>query len=235
MNWETNGILVVDKDPGWTSHDVCALVRNRFKIEKVGHAGTLDPMATGVLVLLLGQATKLSAEFSSSDKEYTGSLELGITTDSYDLSGKVVQKTDWNHISEEAVRSSFKKFEGVIEQTPPMVSAVKHQGVRLYRLARAGKTVERQKRTVTVHELRIESIELPKSRFFARVSKGTYLRSLVHDLGCELGVGATLAELRRTRSGQFSLEGAVKAEALKKMSREELAPLVKSLTQVAVS
>ena len=146
-----NGILVVDKSEGWTSHDVCAFVRSRFQIPKVGHAGTLDPLATGVLVVLLGGFTKRSNEFSSCDKDYYGTIQLGIKTDTHDVSGKIIAQGEWQHVTEENVRQIFQRFSGVLEQTPPMVSALKHQGVRLYRLARAGKTVDRPKRTVTVY------------------------------------------------------------------------------------
>jgi tRNA pseudouridine55 synthase len=228
------GILVVDKDQGWTSHDVCALIRSRFHIEKVGHAGTLDPLATGVLILLLGRATKLSGELSSSDKEYSGTFELGIKTDSHDILGTVTEKLDWQHVTEEKLKEVFEKFQGVIEQTPPMVSALKHQGVRLYRLARAGKIVDREKRTVTIHEFRIEDIQLPKVRFFAHVSKGTYLRALVNDIGDLLGAGAVLTELRRVRSGIYGLDNSVRPEQLKRMSFEELKPLIKHPAQALV-
>jgi len=230
---ESNGILVVDKGQGWTSHDVCALIRSRFHIQKVGHAGTLDPLATGVLIVLLGQATKLFQELSICDKEYFGTFELGMKTDTHDISGTVLQKADWNHVTKKDLEEAFQKFEGVLEQTPPMVSALKHQGVRLYRLARAGKVVDRPKRMVTVHELKIEAIELPKVRFFARVSKGTYLRTLVHDLGEGLGTGAVLTELRRVRSGVYTLNEAVPTDRLKTMAFEELKPLIKNLKNLA--
>ena len=230
-----NGILIVDKCQGWTSHDVCALIRSRFHIDKVGHAGTLDPLATGVLIILLGQATKRSQELTGCDKEYGGVFEFGIETDSYDITGKVIRKTDWQHITEENLRKVFQSFEGVLEQIPPMVSAVKHQGVRLYRLARAGKEVERPKRTVTVHQLKIESIQLPKVHFFARVSKGTYLRTLVHDLGQKLGTGAVLTDLRRLKSGEFDLHEAVRSEELKQMTFNQLKPLIKPWVPAFVS
>lgn len=229
-----NGILVVDKSEGWTSHDVCAFIRSRFRIPKVGHAGTLDPLATGVLVVLLGQATKRSQELSSCDKEYFGSVQLGIQTDSHDITGAVLKKGDWQSISDEDVRQVFRKFTGVLEQLPPMVSALKHQGVRLYRLARAGKTVERPKRTVTVHEFRIEEINLPLIRFFARVSKGTYLRTLVNDVGETLGSFAVLSQLRRVRSGSFTLEDAITIDQLKKIDREKLVQFVKDQVPVSI-
>lgn len=226
---DCNGILVVDKQKGWTSHDVCAFVRSRFKIKKVGHAGTLDPLATGVLVVLLGQATKKSKELSSCDKDYYGTFEFGIKTDSQDISGTIVDKKDWQHIREEDLKGAFEKFTGVLEQTPPMVSALKHQGVRLYQLARAGKVIDREKRMITVHEFRIEKIDLPSVHFFAHVSKGTYLRTLVNDLGESLGSYAVLSELRRVRSGSFSLEDAVPIEELRQMDHNQFKSRVKQV------
>lgn len=221
------GVMVVDKEKGWTSHDVCAFIRSRFGIRKVGHAGTLDPLATGVLVLLLGNATKRSQEFSLYDKDYYGTLRLGIKTDSHDADGTVIGERDWRHVSETAVREAFRKFSGVLEQTPPMVSALKHQGVRLYELARKGKTVSRPSRIVTVHEFRIEEIKLPEIRFFASVSKGTYLRTLVNDLGEFLGTYAVLESLRRVRSGPFTLEDAVTIEMLRTWDRSVFAAKVR--------
>ena len=229
-----SGILVVDKAEGWTSHDVCAFVRSRFHIRKVGHAGTLDPLATGVLVVLLGRATKKSKELSSCDKDYFGTLRLGMKTDTHDISGKVIQEADWSHVHEEDVREIFQKFTGVLEQTPPMVSALKHQGVRLYQLARAGKTVDRPKRTVTVYEFRIEDINLPEIKFFARVSKGTYLRTLVNDLGEQLGSFAVLSQLRRVRSGSFTLEDVVTIDQLKKLDPDQLPQFVRNPAPVPV-
>ena len=231
---DENGILVVDKEKDWTSHDVCAFVRSRFKIKKVGHAGTLDPLATGVLVVLLGNATKKSKELSSCDKDYYGTLELGIKTDSHDISGNVIEKRDWQHVTQEALHRVFERFSGTQEQTPPMVSALKHEGVRLYQLARAGKTVEREKRTITVYEFRIEEIKLPSVRFFAKVSKGTYLRTLVNDLGEALGSCAVLTDLRRVRSGLFTLDDAVPISELRKISCKELKHWIKQAT-VSVS
>ncbi len=229
-----DGILVVDKEQDWTSHDVCAFIRSRFRIKKVGHAGTLDPLATGVMVVLLGAATKKSKELSSCDKDYYGTLRLGVKTDSHDVSGVVIGEKDWRHVSESGVKEAFKKFTGVLEQTPPMVSALKHQGVRLYQLARAGKTVERPTRTVSVYEFRIEEMNLPEVRFFASVSKGTYLRTLVNDLGEMLGSFAVLTQLRRVRSGSFTLNDAVTVEDLKKMDSEKLISFIRGPVAASV-
>ena len=219
---QVNGVLVVDKQQEWTSHDVCAFLRSRFRIKKVGHAGTLDPLATGVLVLLLGSATKLAQTFSSCDKAYFGTLRLGLQTDSQDITGKVLEERDWTGVSNSSIEEAFQTFLGEIEQIPPMVSALKRDGVRLYKLARAGKTVDRLPRKVTIQEFRIEAIQLPEIRFYARVSKGTYLRTLVNDLGERLGTFATLSELRRVKSGAFSIEDATTIAELKKMEPADL-------------
>ena len=224
-----DGILLVDKPSDWTSHDVCAFVRKRFKIKKVGHAGTLDPLATGLLVLLLGHATKQSIPLSSCDKEYYGIMELGVKTDSHDKKGKVVATAPADGITLEEVRREAEKFTGEIIQVPPMVSALKHQGVRLYELARRGVEVTRQGRKITVYEFRIEKKEGLHVHFFARVSKGTYLRTLVHDLGESLGCFAALHELRRLRSGEFKLEESVTIDTLKQWTVQEIRQKVSSI------
>lgn len=216
------GVLTVDKPPGWTSHDVCAFVRKRFGISKVGHAGTLDPLATGVLVLLLGRATKLSQELSSCDKDYYGVLELGVETDSHDKDGRILQKGSCEGVTIEKIQEILPAFLGEIEQMPPMVSAIRYKGVRLYQLARRGAVVPREKRRIIVHEFRIEGQAGPHVRFFARVSKGTYLRTLVHDIGEVLGCHATLNELRRVRAGAYHLEEAVTIQDLKRFAPEDL-------------
>lgn len=223
INPNSDGILLVDKPENWTSHDVCAYVRRRFGIKKVGHAGTLDPLATGMLVLLLGRATKLSMPLSACDKEYLGVMELGVQTDSHDRHGKVIAEAPWEHITLEAIREkAAKEFTGNIIQVPPMVSALKHEGTRLYKLARQGKTVERKGRPVTVFHFRLEEKKGQFVHFFAHVSKGTYLRTLISDLGDALGCHATLASLRRLRSGQFRLEQSVTMEELKSFTPDQL-------------
>ena len=217
-----DGVLAVDKPKGWTSHDVCAFVRKRFKIPKVGHAGTLDPLATGVLVLLLGRATKLSQDLSSCDKDYFGTFELGVETDSHDRDGRVIKEAPWERVDLAKIREVIPAFVGEIDQVPPMISAIRYKGVRLYQLARRGTVVPREKRRIIVHEFRVEAQSGAFVRFFARVSKGTYLRTLVHDIGETLGCHASLSELRRIRAGDYRLEDAVTIETLKAFSVEEL-------------
>ena len=216
------GVLLVDKPPTWTSHDVCAFVRKQFKIKKVGHAGTLDPLATGLLVVLLGKATKQSILFSGCDKEYSGVMELGVKTDSHDKQGKILDTRPWEGVSLEEVRKKALQFTGEIIQVPPMVSALKHKGVRLYQLARRGVEVAREGRPVTVHELNIQKKDGAFVHFSARVSKGTYLRTLVHDLGEVLGCFAALAELRRLQSGNFRYENSVTVDTLRTWTVKEL-------------
>lgn len=218
---EVDGILIVNKPQQWTSHDVCAFVRKKFRIQKVGHAGTLDPMATGVLVLLLGRATKQSNSLSACDKEYQGIMELGVKTDSHDRDGKVIAEAAWDAVTLDQVREKAKQFTGEIIQVPPMVSALKHQGVRLYKLARKGQEVPRDGRPVFVHDFRMEKKDGRFIHFFACVSKGTYLRTLVNDLGDVLGCHAALATLARVRSGHFSMSSAVTIDELKQMTFPE--------------
>lgn len=218
---EINGILLVDKPTDWTSHDVCAFVRGRFRIPKVGHAGTLDPNATGLLVLLLGRFTRQSADWSSCDKDYEGVMEFGVETDSQDRQGKVLKESPADHITEEAIKAGMKQFVGEIMQMPPMVSAVKHQGKRLYELARKGKVVERESRPAIVYKWDFIEKKGNFVRFESSVSKGTYVRTLTHDLGQNLGCGAALAELRRTRCGPFKIENSIGIDQLKAMQSSE--------------
>lgn len=215
------GVLVVDKEKDMTSHDVVALVRRRFQIKKVGHAGTLDPNATGVLVLLLGKATKLSNKFLDEDKEYIATMKLGEKTDSADSAGKVIETKEVNVTSLE-IEEVVGTFTGEIEQIPPMFSAKRFKGKKLYELARKGIKVERNPRKVTIKELEIMKIEMPFVVFRTLCTKGTYIRQLADDIGAKLGCGAHLTNLRRTRSGAFSLEKAVSISFLKEAEKEEL-------------
>lgn len=198
---------------GWTSHDVVARVRRVLDGAKVGHAGTLDPDATGVLVLCLGKATKLSAFLMEGEKVYVGRGRLGVTTDTQDASGAVIREHPVE-VAPDDVRRAAERFVGRIEQIPPMFSAVKVAGRKLYRLARRGLSVERASRPVTVFELRIDAVELPEFDFALRCSKGTYVRTLVHDLGDALGCGAHLLRLRRAAQGGFRSEDALPISAL---------------------
>ena len=206
------GIFVINKPQGITSHDVVDHMRRKFNMKRVGHAGTLDPLATGVLVMLMGKATKLFNKFVDFDKSYRATLVLGVTTDSADLEGEVLSQAPYSHISEDMLHDAFKKFEGEIEQVPPMVSAVKHKGRKLYELARKGIVVERQPRKVTIHELKIEKIDAPDVQFLMSCSKGTYVRQLAHDVGEELGCGASISRIERTAVGPFALEDSVTIE-----------------------
>jgi tRNA pseudouridine55 synthase len=217
---------------------VCAFIRGRFRFKKVGHAGTLDPLATGLLVVLIGRATKQSSALTLSDKEYFGIMELGVKTDSHDRHGKVIQTAPWQSLTLEAIRRKALEFTGEIIQTPPMVSALKHKGVRLYELARKGVEVPREGRKITVYRLDIESQDGAFVKFSASVSKGTYLRTLVNDLGEALGCFAALSELRRIRSGLFTIDQSVTIDQLKasdfSIFRERLIPL-ESLSHYASS
>ena len=207
-----DGILVINKPQGITSHDVVLQARKKLKYKKIGHAGTLDPLATGVLVLLIGKTTKLSNTFVDYDKAYGATLILGTTTDSADTEGKVIKTLPYHDITEEQIRGVFKKFEGRIQQVPPMVSAVKHQGRKLYELAREGVVVDRPSREVIIHKLCIEDISLPKIKFYLECSKGTYVRQLAADIGEQLGCGACICQIERTKVGPFHLEGSITIE-----------------------
>lgn len=218
---DLKGILIVDKEKGMTSHDVVDLVRKRFKIKKVGHAGTLDPNATGVLVLLLGKATKLSNRFLSEDKEYEAVIKLGERTSTSDSDGEVLERMDVT-VSTDQIKTALKKFEGEIEQVPPMVSAKKVNGKRLYKLARKGLEVERKPVKVFIEKIDVLKIEGLMVHIRVICSKGTYIRQLAEDVGAELAVCAHLSELRRTRSGDFGLDGALSVSSIRKMDKDTL-------------
>lgn len=217
-----DGILIADKPQGMTSHDVVDFIRRRFGLKKTGHAGTLDPMATGVLVMLLGKATKLSNELMAHDKEYHAEMILGQASDTGDAWGKLEVTDSKIELSSERVHEAFRKFTGEIYQTPPMYSAVKHNGKKLYELARKGITVEVKPRKIKIEKMEITGISLPQIEFKVLCSKGTYIRQLCIDIGLELGCGAHLSKLRRTRSGDFRIEQAVRLDELERMSKIEL-------------
>ncbi len=200
-----DGLLLVDKPSGPTSHDVVAQIRRRFRIAKVGHGGTLDPMATGLLVILLGKGTKISDRVMGHDKTYEGTLRLGLETDSQDADGRIVAEKDAAAVTAAQVEEQFKLRLGDQMQLPPMVSAIKIQGVPLYKLARKGETVERQPRLIHVYRFELLDFAPPDVRFRVECTKGTYVRTLAHDVGQALGVGAHLVALRRTKIGQIDV------------------------------
>lgn len=204
-----SGLLVIDKPAGMTSHDVVQAVRRAGGERRVGHAGTLDPMATGVLVVCLGAATRVVEEVQRGLKGYSARVTLGIATSTYDAEGEVVATADPSHVDRAALEAALAAFRGPIRQVPPMVSALKHQGRRLYDLAREGREVERPPRDVVVHRLELVDWSPPDATLELVVTSGTYVRSIAHDLGQALGVGAHLSALRRTFVGPFTLDEAV--------------------------
>ncbi len=208
---DLSGVLVLDKPAGPTSHDVVATVRRAAGQHRVGHTGTLDPAATGVLVVCLGRATRLVSFLQAGHKTYEARLVLGVETDSQDADGAVVARRDARHIDEHQLCEALTRFQGVIEQVPPMVSAVQVDGQRLHELARRGIEVDRPARQVTIHDLVLDGFtpgEHPQASFLVTCSAGTYVRTLAHDVGRELGVGASLTALRRVANGPFSLDDA---------------------------
>ena len=217
-----DGILLVDKPTEWTSHDVVAKVRNHFKFNKVGHGGTLDPLATGLLVLLIGKGTKLSDRIMGGDKIYEGTIHLGITTHSQDRDGEVLAEKDASHITREQVEAAIQNYLGDIEQIPPMVSAIKKDGVALYKLARKGKVIEREPRKIHIYNFEVTGFDNPLVEFRVKSTKGTYVRTLAHDLGNDLGVGGSLDALRRTGSGPLSLEKAYSLEEVLACDRDSI-------------
>jgi tRNA pseudouridine55 synthase len=208
---ETSGFLLIDKPVGPTSHDIVDKVRRALHTRKVGHAGTLDPFASGLLILAVGAMTKQLSNFVGLDKAYEATMHLGASSDTMDRTGKIEQKA-CAVISEELFLKALEKFRGEIDQTPPMFSAKKIGGKKLYELAREGKEVERKPVRVTIHELELVSFSWPTAVIRTRVSSGTYIRALADDLGKALGCGAYLEELRRTKIGTFSVGNAVRPE-----------------------
>jgi tRNA pseudouridine55 synthase len=231
---EIDGLLMVDKPSGCTSHDVVDFVRKHLKLPKVGHCGTLDPLATGLLMLVIGKATKIQDLLMAEDKVYAGTLHLGQTTDSQDADGKIMEEKPVPPLAESDIARVMAKYAGDFYQTPPMVSAVKQKGVPLYKLARQGKTVEREPRLVYVYSHKIVSWESPFLRFEITCSKGFYVRTYCHEIGQDLGCGAHLTQLCRLKSGNFSLERAVRWETLHAMTGvADLAPHLLSLPEIS--
>lgn len=217
-----DGLLIFDKEKGITSHDLVYKVRKKLGIKKVGHTGTLDPMATGVLVISIGKGTKTSDYILSSDKVYEAKIKLGVLTDSYDITGKILEEEDVN-FTEEEIKDALIKLTGKISQRPPIYSALKVNGKKLYEYAREGKDVEIKKRDVEIYKIELLDFN-GKDEFtiLTKVSKGTYIRSLANDLGRSLGTFGTLTELRRTRSGSFKIEDAIKVSDFERSSLDEI-------------
>jgi len=228
-----DGVLLVDKAAGMTSHDVVAIVRRQLQMKKVGHCGTLDPIATGLLLLTLGRGTKIQDLLMSEDKEYSGTMILGQTTDTQDSAGVVLEERPVPALDEATIRAAFEKYSGDFYQMPPMVSAIKQGGVPLYKLARQGKTVEREPRLVHVYRYSIHRIALPEIDFTVVCSKGFYVRTYAHDIGDTLGCGAHLKNLRRTKSGRFTVEGAITVDELKNGDPVDIMSRILTLPEVS--
>ena len=221
-----DGAILVDKPAGPTSHDVVDNVRRHFGIRKAGHAGTLDPAATGLLVLLLGRGTKLSEKLMADDKVYSGTMKFGETTSSYDADGELVASLPVPPMTVDELNAAAEGFLGDQMQTPPMVSAIKKDGVPLYKLARKGVEVERKPRLIHIYSFRFTNYNEPFGDFRVACTKGTYVRTLAHELGEKLGCGAHLATLRRLVSGKFDVADALQYEELLKLSNNQLQNLV---------
>ena len=216
-----------------TSHDVVAIVRNRLETQKVGHCGTLDPFATGLLLVVVGRGTKIQDLLMSEDKEYVGTIKLGQVTDTQDRDGVIIDSHEVGALDKSAIVAAFAKFHGDFYQTPPMVSAIKKEGVPLYKLAREGKVVEREPRFVHVYAHEIREIRPEEIDFRVICSKGFYVRTYAHEIGEELGCGAHLAALRRTKSGRFTVEGALAIAMLKTSSKESIVNQIISLPDIS--
>jgi tRNA pseudouridine55 synthase len=217
-----DGAILIDKPAGPTSHDVVDAIRRQFNIKKVGHCGTLDPAATGLLIIVLGRGTKLSERLMSDDKVYEGTMKFGETTDSYDADGELVASLPVLPMSLEELNEAAAGFIGDLMQTPPMVSAIKKGGVPLYKLARKGVEVEREPRLIHIYNFRFTTYQEPLGAFRLACTKGTYVRTVAHELGQKLGCGAHLATLRRITSGKFDVTDAVTFEDVMNYSVREL-------------
>jgi tRNA pseudouridine55 synthase len=229
-----SGVLLVDKAEEMTSHDVVAIARRALNTKKIGHCGTLDPMATGLLMLVIGKATKIQDLLMSEDKQYVGTLRLGSTTSTQDRQGETLDIKEVGNYSKEEIQQVFDRFMGDFEQIPPMVSAIKKDGVPLYKLARKGIEIVREPRKVHITSYEITRIELPEIDFIVNCSKGFYVRTYAHDIGEALGCGGHLSALRRTRSGKFTLDRSVTIVDLKTSPREDLYRSLISLAEISL-
>ena len=222
MSLTHDGILLIDKPAGPTSHDIVDIIRNSYRIKKVGHCGTLDPAATGLLIIVLGKATKLSEKLMSDDKVYVGSMKLGETTNTFDAEGQVESTQPVPDLSIETLQKEANKFLGDQMQIPPMVSAIKINGTPLYKLARKGQTIDRKERFIHLYKFLISEYETPVAWFKVACTKGTYIRTLAHDFGQKIGCGGHLSGLRRTISGTFKVSNATSLEELTTLSALDL-------------
>ncbi|MGA1204842.1 MAG: tRNA pseudouridine(55) synthase TruB [Opitutales bacterium] len=219
---DLEGVLLIDKPDGMTSHDVVDRVRHKLKMKRIGHAGTLDPCATGLMIILVGKATKLSQHLMGLDKTYEGIISLGVTTTTQDAEGEVLEEKPVPELSEEKILEYMKEFVGDQYQVPPMFSAKKQDGVPLYKLARKGKTVEREPRFIHVASFKMDGWNSPNIEFTLSCSKGTYVRTIANDLGQKIGCGAHLKELRRTDIERFHIEDSIELESFEELSLEEI-------------
>ena len=219
-----DGVLLVDKPSGCTSHDVVHVIRQTFRIKKVGHGGTLDPMATGLLVILLARGTRLSDQMMGADKIYEGVMHFGVTTNTEDVDGAVTGEAGCAGLTRAALEAEMQKWLGDVQQTPPMVSAIKQNGVPLYKLARKGLEIAREPRWLHIFEFVLLDFAPPLARFRLRCTKGTYVRTLCADIGRALGCGAFLEQLRRTQSGALRIEDAIVLDELLKLKPDDVLP-----------
>jgi tRNA pseudouridine55 synthase len=230
-----DGAILIDKPAGPTSHDVVDAIRRKFGIKKVGHCGTLDPNATGLLIIVLGRGTKLSERLMGDDKVYEGTIKFGETTDSYDCDGEILETKSVPTLTLEQLNEEAAKFIGDQMQMPPMVSAIKKNGVPLYKLARKGIEVEREARLVHIYNFRFTSYAVPLGQFRVACTKGTYIRSIAHDLGQKLGCGAHLTTLRRSASGKFDVADALPLDTILKLTTAELEKRVMPFLKLAAA
>lgn len=229
------GVLLIDKPSGCTSHDIVDRVRRKLGIRKVGHAGTLDPLATGMLIILVGKATKVSQYLMSLPKVYEGSFKLGESTDSHDAEGQVTETREVPSLTAEDITEAMSGFTGDQYQTPPMFSAKKHKGKPLYKMARKGQEVEREPRFISVSRLELLDFNSPNGDFLMACSKGTYVRTLLHDLGNKIGCGAHMTALRRTEIDHFHIDNATPIDALEEMPHSEITRLLIPVYQAVPS
>lgn len=230
-----DGAILVDKPPGPTSHDVVGAIRRRFGISKVGHCGTLDPNATGLLIIVLGKGTKLSEKLMGSDKVYEGTIKFGESTDSYDSDGEITASLPVPPLTLEELNETGASFIGDLMQTPPMVSAVKIGGVPLYKMARKGIEVERKPRLVHIYNFRILQYTEPLATFRVACTKGTYIRSIAHEMGDKIGCGAHLSALRRTCSGKFDVADALPFDTIMGLSKADFEKRVIPMLKLAAA